>query len=45
VVQVTVDAGVELVALVTMESFRDLGICLGDEVSATFKSTAVRVFG
>ncbi len=43
-VRVTVDAGVELVALVTRRSFEDLGLAVGGPVVASFKSVAVRVF-
>ena len=43
-VRVTLDAGVDLIALVTRASADQLGIALGVEVYASFKSVAVRVF-
>jgi len=43
-VRVSLDAGVELIALVTEGSYRKLGLALGDEVTAAFKATAVRVY-
>jgi molybdopterin-binding protein len=42
-VRVTVEAGVDLVALVTRRSAEDLGLRVGAEVWASFKSVAVRV--
>ena len=42
--RVTVDAGVELVALITRRSFEDLGLTVGGPVVASFKSVAVRIF-
>ncbi|HWO87626.1 MAG TPA: TOBE domain-containing protein, partial [Gemmatimonadales bacterium] len=42
-VRVTIDAGVELVALVTRASYEALGLGLGRQVVASFKSVAVRV--
>jgi tungstate transport system ATP-binding protein len=43
-VRVTLDAGVELVSLVTRRSVEQLGIAIGAGVYASFKSVAVRVF-
>jgi tungstate transport system ATP-binding protein len=42
--RVTVDGGIELVALVTRQSFEALGLRVGGGVIASFKSVAVRVF-
>jgi tungstate transport system ATP-binding protein len=43
-VRVTLDAGVELVALVTRRSVEEMGIALGATLFASFKSVAIRVF-
>ncbi len=43
-VHVTADVGVELVAVVTEEAARDLGLTLGGPVVFSFKASAVRVF-
>jgi tungstate transport system ATP-binding protein len=43
-IRVTVDGGVELVALITRKSFDELGLAVGKEVFASFKSVAVKVF-
>jgi tungstate transport system ATP-binding protein len=43
-VRVTVDAGIELVALITRRSFEELGLAVGGAVVASFKSVAVKVF-
>lgn len=43
-VRVTLDAGVELIALVTHASADQLGVAIGAELCASFKSVAVRVF-
>ena len=43
-VRVTVDVGVELVALVTRRSFDELGLSLGAATHVAFKTMAVRVF-
>ena len=43
-VRVTIDVGVELIALVTRRSFDDLGLAIGAPVHASFKSVAIRVF-
>src|SRR5881296_2227966 len=43
-VHVTADVGVELVAVVTDEAARDLGLTLGSPVVFAFKASAVRVF-
>jgi tungstate transport system ATP-binding protein len=43
-VRVTADVGVELVAVVTEEAARDLGLTLGGPVVFSFKASAVRVF-
>jgi tungstate transport system ATP-binding protein len=43
-VRVTVDAGIELVALVTRRSYEELALAVGAPVYAAFKSVAVRVF-
>src|SRR2546425_260132 len=43
-VLVTADVGVELVAVVTEEAARDLGLTPGGPVVFSFKATAVRVF-
>ena len=42
--RVTVDAGIELVALITRKSFEEMGLAVGRTVFASFKSVAVRVF-
>jgi tungstate transport system ATP-binding protein len=42
--RVTIDAGIELVALITRRSFEEMGLAMGREVYASFKSVAVRVF-
>jgi tungstate transport system ATP-binding protein len=43
-VRVTIDVGVELIALVTRRSYDDLGLAIGAPVHASFKSVAIRVF-
>jgi tungstate transport system ATP-binding protein len=43
-IRVTLDAGIELVALVTRKSFEELGLAVGATAYASFKSVAVRVF-
>ncbi|MBI1723796.1 MAG: ATP-binding cassette domain-containing protein [Gemmatimonadetes bacterium] len=43
-VRVTIDAGVELVALITRKSFEEMGLAVGGSAYASFKSVAVRVF-
>ena len=43
-IRVTLDGGLELVALVTRRSFDELGLGVGLPVVASFKSVAVRVF-
>lgn len=43
-VHVTADVGVELVALVSEQSARDLALVPGSNVVFAFKATAVRVF-
>jgi tungstate transport system ATP-binding protein len=43
-VRVTADVGVDLVAVVTEEAARDLGLTLGGPVVFSFKASAVRVF-
>ncbi|PYO59475.1 MAG: molybdenum ABC transporter ATP-binding protein, partial [Gemmatimonadetes bacterium] len=43
-VHVTADVGVELVAVVTEEAARDLGLTPGGPVVFSFKANAVRVF-
>jgi tungstate transport system ATP-binding protein len=42
--RVTIDGGVELIALVTRRSFEELGFAVGGTAHASFKSVAVRVF-
>ncbi|MEK6609577.1 MAG: TOBE domain-containing protein, partial [Gemmatimonadota bacterium] len=42
--RVTLDAGVELVALITRKSFEEMGLAVGGPAYASFKSVAVRVF-
>jgi len=42
--RVTIEGGIELVALVTRRSFEDLKLAVGGPVVASFKSVAVRVF-
>ncbi len=42
--RVTVDAGIELIALITRKSFDELGLSVGATAFASFKSVAVRVF-
>jgi tungstate transport system ATP-binding protein len=44
VVQVTADVGVELIAVVTGEAVRELGLAPGGEVVFAFKASAVRIF-
>src|SRR5258708_3719424 len=43
-VHITADVGVELVAVVTEEAARDLGLTPGGPVVFSFKASAVRVF-
>ena len=43
-VRVTLDAGIELVALITRKSFDEMGLAIGGTAFASFKSVAVRVF-
>ena len=43
-IRVTLDAGVELVALITRKSFVEMGLAVGATAYASFKSVAVRVF-
>jgi len=43
-VHVTADVGVELIAVVTEEAVRDLGLAPGSAVVFSFKASAVRVF-
>jgi len=43
-VHVTADVGVELIAVVTEEAVRDLGLVPGSPVVFSFKASAVRVF-
>jgi tungstate transport system ATP-binding protein len=43
-IRVTLDAGVELVALITRRSFEEMKLAIGDTAYASFKSVAVRVF-
>ncbi len=43
-VRITLDAGVELVSLVTRRSFDEMGLRIGARVWASFKTVAVRVF-
>ena len=42
--RVTLDTGVELVALITRRSFEEMGLTVGGPAYASFKSVAVRVF-
>ena len=42
--RVTVDAGIELVSLITRQSFEEMGLAVGGSAFASFKSVAVRVF-
>ena len=42
--RVTIDTGIELVALITRRSFEEMGLAVGGVVYASFKSVAVRVF-
>ena len=42
--RVTLDAGVELVALITRKSFEEMNLAVGRPAYAYFKSVAVRVF-
>ncbi len=44
VVHVTADVGVELVAVITEDAVRDLGLAPGGPVVFSFKASAVRVF-
>ena len=43
-VHVTADVGVELVAVVTEDAARDLGLTPGSPIACAFKASAVRVF-
>jgi molybdopterin-binding protein len=43
-VHVTADVGIELIAAVTEESVRELGLTPGAHVTYAFKASAVRVF-
>jgi molybdate transport system ATP-binding protein len=43
-IRITLDAGVELVALITRRSFDELGLAVGGPAFASFKSVAVKVF-
>jgi tungstate transport system ATP-binding protein len=43
-VHVTADVGIELVAAVTEEAVRELGLAPGEAVTCAFKASAVRVF-
>jgi tungstate transport system ATP-binding protein len=43
-IRVTLDAGIELVALITRRSCEEMGLAVGREVYASFKSVAVKVF-
>jgi len=42
--RVTIDAGIELVARITRRSFEEMGLGVGRQVVASFKSVAVKVF-
>ena len=42
--RITIEGGVELVALITRRSYDEQGFALGATVYASFKSVAVRVF-
>ena len=42
--RVTLDAGIELVALITRKSFEEMRLAVGGTAFASFKSVAVRVF-
>ena len=42
-VELTIEAGIEISALVTAESVGKLGIDVGTEVFASFKATAVKI--
>ena len=42
--RVTVDTGIELVSLITRQSFDEMGFVIGGPAFASFKSVAVRVF-
>ncbi len=42
--RVSLDTGVELVALITRKSYEEMGLTLGGRAYASFKSVAVRVF-
>ena len=42
--RVTIDTGIELVALITRRSFEEMGLAVGAAVYASFKSVAVKVF-
>jgi tungstate transport system ATP-binding protein len=42
--RVTLDAGIELVALITRKSFEEMGLAVGGTAFASFKSVAIRVF-
>ena len=44
VVHVTADVGIELIAVITEEAARDLGLAPGSPVTFAFKASAVRVF-
>ena len=42
--RVTIEGGIELVALITRRSFDELGLSVGAGVVASFKSVAIRIF-
>jgi molybdopterin-binding protein len=42
--RVTLDAGIELVALITRKSFEEMRLSVGGTAFASFKSVAIRVF-
>ena len=43
-VRVHLDAGIPLIALITEKSYHDLGLNIGREIYAAFKSTSVKVY-
>ncbi len=43
-VRLTLDVGVELVALITRNSFSEMGLTLGSNIYATFKTVGVKVY-
>ncbi len=43
-VNISVDEGVEFIALITESSFRKMGLSIGSDIFLTFKSTSITIF-